>query len=697
MRHLLSFLIALTSITPLFAAEPPAAPPQSPPASSSPDLTAHLQAQLKNIAPMSLSTVPKDAQLKRFARIPVPPAFVPQPFSAWLLSQDGQNFKIVDLYGRNRLLPCSQFTIANRQIDDELQTFTYHLNQRRNTRNTGQRPNILIEPTRDNPVPDQPQYISAPESLMALWTLERGDTKTAAAILQPCLDAAPSLTVIETNVRDQLARAYYVEMVYSFFYDHDPARALAIADHLTTAPFRDIIYATRIRDFKAQIPARAHEFKTLLPPSLEEWEKLKPTLDRTAQIHYLASRLRLRGALTQSQSDQRSRLPYYNRHAPHIPDENAILRLLPIDPRDQLAGMKLQVNEIPILLPYLDDRSFCVLVDTARTGYSFAAISQVNVEIAQLINAIATRMVINPQQLSTSDPKAINTIKQDTLKWIAANTHLTRNQHLLASLAATHDLQTFFPLACELTVNRETAALPLILKEIENQQRGYDKSRLAELCCWLAPERCVGEARKWASQTDEKYLQIWGALILFRAGDATRKEGYEKLALLLPSGPNHDYYHLAQQVLIRSPHPEALDLLAPLLQGGRSIYHLRYFAPCLRKLFLAGRQDAFDFLLSTLDNSTFAGSTGRVTKDGKRYDHITTQADDIAASLNDFRTDFNDYPQEAPRLDRAAHREVLKQWLTDQFALIKAGKPSAIKPLPDPTSLPLSITNPSSY
>lgn len=56
--------------------------------------------------------------------------------------------------------------------------------------------------------------------------------------------------------------------------------------------------------------------------------------------------------------------------------------------------------------------------------------------------------------------------------------------------------------------------------------------------------------------------------------------------------------------------------------------------------------------------------------------------DEIAAAIASWRKDAWVYDTLSPPSARAAKREELKRWLPKQFALLRAGKPSAIKAFP---------------
>jgi hypothetical protein len=174
-------------------------------------------------------------------------------------------------------------------------------------------------------------------------------------------------------------------------------------------------------------------------------------------------------------------------------------------------------------------------------------------------------------------------------------------------------------------------------------------------------------------------MRFWAAMILFTSGDWVKQEGFAELKAALA---NDDTDLTAQKrafdTLIKSGRPEALDLAAGVFKHVTKETGDYDIQPFVHRLFLAGRKEALDYLLAALDDKTSYGTTSTVV-DGKQVQIELSKGDATAEHLQYLRKDDYQYPYTAPEAERAAARAKLKQWLTEQMDLIRAGKESGIR------------------
>ena len=99
--------------------------------------------------------------------------------------------------------------------------------------------------------------------------------------------------------------------------------------------------------------------------------------------------------------------------------------------------------------------------------------------------------------------------------------------------------------------------------------------------------------------------------------------------------------------------------------------------PILRRLLLAGRQEALDYMSAALDSTQATGSSSGEFQ-GKHVERKSTEGDSAAQAIAEWRSDGYQYDSIAPDEQRAAERERLKQWLKQKVELVRQGKPSAL-------------------
>jgi hypothetical protein len=105
---------------------------------------------------------------------------------------------------------------------------------------------------------------------------------------------------------------------------------------------------------------RREDFDTFVLPSPDQWRVLEGKLSREEQVTFLASRLRLLNCFQRSwpgDVDYRD-AQYAQTHGPRT--EKAELEKLDqaVNPYVRLLQMKIQVRELPALVPFLADDNF---------------------------------------------------------------------------------------------------------------------------------------------------------------------------------------------------------------------------------------------------------------------------------------------------------------------------------------------------
>src|SRR5207244_3150902 len=141
------------------------------------------------------------------------------------------------------------------------------------------------------------------------------------------------------------------------------------------------------------------------------WKDLQSRLDRPTQAEYLAKRLRLLNAFQWGQPgnvdfkgrmtrEPMSTFPPMARLASRPPGTEVI------NPLVELTKMKLEVRELPPLLPFLDDENFVLANGYWRDFHPGRTLYRVNSFVARLINVAATTDLIDWAKYSAGDAES---------------------------------------------------------------------------------------------------------------------------------------------------------------------------------------------------------------------------------------------------------------------------------------------------
>jgi hypothetical protein len=627
--------------------------------------------ELKAISEMVLTPAPKEATWKRFS-VKVDTRTFER--SGWLLAEDKSGYRVLDMFGTEDYLERDKTTVTDRTMAEDVAAILEYRGAKGDER-------------RNNPLSArgmltgqfEPGFVSLPEALLAAWAMERGDAKDAAAVILPCFDRAADARWIRQATRDLMARGYHDKLLGAFTGQRDYAEAIRIGTHLGKPAFEGWQYYERTKTLTAQLQKRGEDFKTLTLPTPAEWTGLQAKLDRPAQVEYLAKRLKLLNAFQWGQpggvdfEGRQTREPL----SPRRGGEGADAGIETINPLVTLAKMELAVKDIPVLLPYVDDEDFILAYGYWRDFHPGRTLYPVKAFAVQLIDQTACRELMDWAAYARSDAAGKKAMMDEARKWVAEHARLSRADLLLKNLQELKDPDAVVDAAQELTARKQLAALPVIFERMGNIGEAKARESLAECCFRLAPEKSVEQARKWIKEGEG--VKFWGAMILFTSGDKEKQEGFAEIKALL-DGDDHELtnHKRAFDTLLKSGRKEAIDLAAGVFKHDDGKLRNDELRPFAHRLFLAGRQEALDYLLKALDNKTPYG-TRSTTVNGKQVSIELTQGDEAAENLRYIRSDKWEYPAEASEKDRAAEREKLKTWLKEQMELIRAGKPSGIR------------------
>lgn len=622
--------------------------------------TPRLERQLKDVAAMVLAEIPKDAKWVEAAGEGKGGAAV----TGWLVAEAGDEYRLVDWFGAETSLPKKGTKVKTITLADTAKLFRDIRSGKDDEPGDG-----LGRLSRRGMLTGQfqPRFVSQPELVVGAWAFARGERKAAAEILFGRIDEMRDDRWLTEIARDLLGHGYHQEMLEAFSYRRDYARTLALARHLARPLFDDYQYQKRAKNLAAQLPKRGEDFKTLTLPAPDEWKARRAKLSREEQIKYLADRLRLLNCRQHGQpggvdyEDEQSSAPFA--------EAGAKKGKKVINPYTELRELKLQVADLPALVPYLADENYMLAFSYWRDFHPGRTLHQVSWAVADLVNDAATRDLADLGTFLGLDEAGRKKHLEKILAWCRANTGKTRDELLLDTAATTDDWPEFQTAAAELVRGKNAKALPVLA----GRMKSFPKTRgaIVELCRKLDTAEAVKPAREWV-KSDDAATKFWAALILLRHGDKGKAEGLEPLKAVLAEDDGTHYYPRAIDDLLAAKDEAATALACDILRKPHfPAEHNR--ADILHRLVLAGRKEALDYVLAELDSADSAGTSSGEHK-GKQVKRENTQGDVMAEAVAGWRTDKWEFEKLAPDDERKVRREELKGWLKEQFAKIKAGQ-----------------------
>ena len=353
-----------------------------------------------------------------------------------------------------------------------------------------------------------------------------------------------------------------------------------------------------------------------------------------------------------------------------------------INPLVEMDNLKLEVKELPALLPFIDDENYVLAYGYWRDFHPTRYMYQVNGFVVEIINRVAHRDLIDRKLMERADAAGFKAVREAAEKWIAANAGKTRVQLLLEDVEHAAEFRQFSSAAMELARAHGAEALPLVLKRLDDFKKAEQQAFIVKWCYRASPQATVAQARKWIAAKGD--VRFWAAMILFTHGDREKLEGLEAIKEVLAGDQGSDvtHYRLAFDALMASGREEAKVVACGVLERlgtNKSSWEVQ---PFVHRLLVAGRKEAADFLIRQLDDTSSRGTTWG-TWEGKEVSVDLTAGDKTGQLIADMRSDTYAYPWGAAAELRVAERKKLKAWVAEQYELIRVGKASAIRPAPE--------------
>lgn len=637
--------------------------PQQPPAGRS--IPISVQGMLRDVAAMVLLKVPVEAKWNRIAMLPLPEGYYgPADSGGWLLQEVDGGWQILDWFGQVRVVKKEEARLEPVELADDVKRLDP--SQSRDGAFTGQ---------------FEPGFVSAPQALVSAWLFERGQAEVAAGILLPLLENIPDDRWFLWAVRDLLGHAYHQQMLDAFTHRRDYSEATRIARHLSQDVFDGYEYRDRCQKLAEELGNRGDDFTTLALPTQAEWQELQAKLDRENQIRYLAERLRLLNCIQTKQPGSISYVADQFREALYREDGRNRDSVQVVNPYTELVKT-LQISDVPLLIPYLNDERFIVAYSYWRDFHPSRSLHQVNWVAAAIVNEVAGHELISLQELQCRRGAARQEYCDRLVTWCDSHSKAARSEVLAEAIqAAGDDPRKLYSLVDKAVESKDAELAPLLAKQVpRHADQAFLQERLAEACFLLDSPKVLDDARKWVDEGPPG-VRVRGAEIVLRHGDESAK-GLDLLQRVLKEIGQAHYFCLALPMLLDRKEPRALDIGCGLFASGVKLELTDTDIDiAARQLLLRGRREALDFAIASLDSTIDGGLVSGVWN-GEEVERPITHGDYWAESVLRWRADppLLEYDRLAPDDQRAAWRDSLKKWLTEQFEQVQAGMPTEIDP-----------------
>lgn len=648
--------------------------PESEPAAL---ITPALDRDLRAIAAMTPIPVPPRA---RFAQVHVlgDSAQPGQSVMAWVIGESDP-YRLLDVYGRERSVARSAVRIENHSLAEEARRLI-------RIRNGPAEARAELSANGDLTGQFEPRELAVPEALVAAWCLEHGDRTSAALLILPRLDALTDDRELRTVTRDLLGVRCLHALLEAFSYHRDYPRAAAYARRLAGPAFDGFRYQPLARELAHQLARRHPDFRTLTLPDSNRWRELRTHMSRPAQVEYLTARLRLLNAFQGGQpGGVMWFMPQHERpwHLAYTWDErpNDSRRL--INPLEELYGMRLDVAEIPLLLPHLGDRDIPPTFGFWRDFHPDRELWRVGQLVEGLINGIARRPLVHADDFLRQTPKERRAYLERAAQWSRSHAGMDEAGSDLDVMETTTSASEFISAVEHRAKAGDRRAVPIILRRID--EFGDTKSLLVPIVFRLDAPEAAAAAREWihealapdVSELDvmsvhrRDQIRFHAALILLRHGHDSRGAALDVLDEILENKPD---YATAAKPVVDSLLPDTLRVLrcGAFDRQGRD-FGRPGAARLLSRLLQMGCRNALDSVLEGLASESPAGFTAGVPV-GNVYPAVPIVVGDLAASVVEQFRSYYVFDQAAPETERRKRRAELAEWLAGEFRKIEAGE-----------------------
>jgi hypothetical protein len=452
----------------------------------------------------------------------------------------------------------------------------------------------------------EPRSLSGYEVFLASVCLERGDAPSAAALILPPADAVGDDRWILEIVRDQWGTALFHRILELFAGDRDYEAAAKLAEHVR-AHFEGLNVLPSVEKLARELPLRRDEFHTFTLPRPEEWEAKKKTLSRLEQIDFLCDHLRLLNCFQRGQpggvdfGGQQYAEPCGLVDAAwqgHKGETELV------NPLTELEKLKLDVADVPALVPHLLDDRTLPTVGFWRDFHPARTLYTVNEVVGWLIDAIAHQPLAQVGKLATLDEAGKRAHLASIVEWAEKNATRSEKDRLLDVLSKDQSWYAAERLVVKEIVEKKISeAVPIILRYLERADTNeYNRESILHACRELDGAQAVAAVTSYLHDP-KPAVKIEAGILAFHWGDRDAGRRALREAVVEGNHGNLSCHTAADAIreLLSTGAPEDWDAAKAVF--GRDYFTTAWSGERLAIARLFGDRDAFAarFYLKQLD------------------------------------------------------------------------------------------------
>lgn len=369
----------------------------------------------------------------------------------------------------------------------------------------------------------------------------------------PALNGYPDDSVALADFHQQLGINYGHQMIREFAGNRDYAAALKAARRIELH-FYDSLFGKEAERFRRELPKRVADFETRALPTSAQWAEQRKSMSRAEQIQFLCERLRLLnggrgGAFDQLRAQYREPLGM----SPNASWLGSLGKTEVINPlaelvgRDQIgkltkavSGLELQISDLPILLPFLENDWMILSVSFWRGFDPRRTVSSTRDILARVINDIPKRQLVDPKKWSAMTETERRAEIARLHAWAGEQGSRPPGELILNSLRDAVEQEKSWREAKsavqQLVSLKEKRAFPLIAKYLTNKKArpGRELAAVIAALRQLDAKQAVAVTEPFLKHLD-LFVKIEASLVLLDAGKKTGAavalgEGFSQLA-----------------------------------------------------------------------------------------------------------------------------------------------------------------------
>lgn len=318
----------------------------------------------------------------------------------------------------------------------------------------------------------------------------KGDRKGALHAIIEKINALPDDRLLFLQTRDEVFLQYY-RLALREFVAGNYRNTAAICNYLSGPAFMGMPLSGDAKALQAQLSDRSGDQKTIVLPDEKSWLEMQKKLSLSEQFEYLGVRLRLLKGGVESRNYLLGARPV-NMDA----QQSNVVGQPVINPLSQLRRLIKDPSNIPLLFPHIGDKHFTLTIIETTPG-AFPKLRTVGNLVSELINE-SLQFEMIPSNFSSLNGKQQKEYLGKQEKWCRQNARARGKDLNYAVASTTNDARTFALQTHRLAEARDSRLGALLSKRYGNFPD--DIAREAELMAQIGGPDAVKRAEAVVKQ-----------------------------------------------------------------------------------------------------------------------------------------------------------------------------------------------------